>query len=175
MHAPACACDPKSRAYVPSSPRAHAHLLEPTPATYLVPSNLYAVDVDIHAPAFESMCARVSSSLRYTPPPLSTLSLIASSPRSRVAWTFHAAPLSPHLCSVPAHKLSRRECHARFSASTRRVRQQRDELGRRRQSIIKVRTTRSRPFGPPFARDLCGLLNAMPTHSLDLFNSQSRL
>ncbi|ETW77653.1 hypothetical protein HETIRDRAFT_454887 [Heterobasidion irregulare TC 32-1] len=56
--------------------------LEPTPVAYLVPSNLYTVDVDIHAPAFESMCARVSSSPRYTPAPLSTLPLIASSPRS---------------------------------------------------------------------------------------------
>ena len=105
------------------------------------------------------MCARVSSP-RYTHPPLSTLPLIASSPRSRVAWNLHAAPLPPHLFSAPAHKVSRRACHARFSALTRRARsgwRRRDEQEDRGRAL-----PRSVPPALGFSPALCSTCAPRP-------------
>ena len=105
------------------------------------------------------MCARVSSP-RYTHPPLSILPLIASIPRSCVAWNFHAAPLPSHLCSAPTHKVSRRACHACFSASTRRARsgwRRRDEQEDRGRAL-----PRSVPPALGFSPALCSTCAPRP-------------
>ena len=106
----------------PSSPSAHAHPLDATQGCPLVLPS--------------STCVTTET------------------PRSNNSWRPHTVAVPPRALAS-AHRGSQILSHTRFSASTRRLRssgRRRNELGRGRMSVTKVRTSRSRPFRPPFAQ-----------------------